>query len=158
MTWPTDSFDDTGSPWPGPIVQTASAIVEDRRAAILLHRRDDSDVWALPGGTMEPRESIQETAVRTVAEETGFEIRLTGLVGIYTGPGHVVIGDDGEIRQVFNICFAATITSDRAGSDETPRNVTFVTPDQLTRYPMHPTTRQCIDDHLSHNKSSGAEG
>ncbi len=44
--------------------------------------------WALPGGTLELDESITECAVRGVREETGLDVEVTGLVGIYTGPRH----------------------------------------------------------------------
>jgi ADP-ribose pyrophosphatase YjhB (NUDIX family) len=56
-------------------------------------------------------ESAAEAALRETAEETGVTIELTGLVGIYTDPGHVMAYDDGEIRQQFSICFHAALIS-----------------------------------------------
>jgi len=38
--------------------------------------------WTLPGGGMEPGEQTHETAVREVAEETGYEVEIEGLVGV----------------------------------------------------------------------------
>jgi len=43
---------------------------------ILLLRRADEDIWCLPKGTVEPGESLEETAVREVREETGLRVRL----------------------------------------------------------------------------------
>ena len=63
---------------------------------ILLTRREDFEVWCLPGGAVDPGESIAQAAVREALEETGFEVELTSMVGVYSrpeweGPGtHVV--------------------------------------------------------------------
>jgi ADP-ribose pyrophosphatase YjhB (NUDIX family) len=56
--------------------------------------------------------------VREVKDETGIEVEVTGLVGIYSDPGHVIAYSDGEVCQKFNICFAARMTgsSRAAGS------------------------------------------
>lgn len=50
--------------------------------------------YNLPGGHVEPHETLFETAVRETKEETGFDIELTGLVGIYQGiyPGMNIAG------------------------------------------------------------------
>lgn len=154
MTGPTDSFDDPAA-WPTTVVQTARVIIEDPQGAVLLQRRRD-DRWALPGGTMRPGESIEEAAIRRVHEQTGLEIRLTGLVGVYTDPGRVIVGDDSQVRQEFIVCFAATLAGGGSALSGQSRDLTFARPDQLTRHSMDSTTRECIDDHLRHNRSSGS--
>ena len=53
---------------------------------ILLILREDFDVWCMPGGHVDPGESIAAAAVREVWEETGIEVRLDGLVGTYSRP------------------------------------------------------------------------
>lgn len=69
-------------------------IIDDGK--ILLTRREDFEVWCLPGGAVDPGESIAQAAVREALEETGLEVELTNLVGIYSrpdwdGPGtHIV--------------------------------------------------------------------
>ena len=50
---------------------------------VLLHRKR-SGVWSLPGGLVEPDESVAEAAVREGQEETGLEVRLERLVGVYS--------------------------------------------------------------------------
>jgi len=66
-------------------------------AALVFIRKDDSILlakqsygqgfWSLPGGVMEAGESIDQTAIREVRDETGLEIHLDKLVGVYSKPG-----------------------------------------------------------------------
>src|SRR5436190_998514 len=57
-----------------------------RRDEVLLVQREDFEVWGLPGGEIEPGETPAQAAVREVYEETGLNVRLTRLVGLYTKP------------------------------------------------------------------------
>jgi ADP-ribose pyrophosphatase YjhB (NUDIX family) len=59
-------------------------VFEDEK--ILLTKRDDFEVWCLPGGHIDPGESVAQAAVREVFEETGLEVVLTRLVGVYSIP------------------------------------------------------------------------
>ena len=53
---------------------------------VLLVKREDFPVWCLPGGLIEDKESVAEAAVREAREETGLEIELLHLVGLYSRP------------------------------------------------------------------------
>jgi 8-oxo-dGTP pyrophosphatase MutT (NUDIX family) len=48
---------------------------------IVLCGRTSENLWALPKGTPDPGESLEETALREVAEETGLEVEIEGKVG-----------------------------------------------------------------------------
>lgn len=54
--------------------------------SILLTKRDDFHVWCLPGGRVEPGESIAQAAIRESFEETGIKVCLLYLVGLYSRP------------------------------------------------------------------------
>ena len=60
----------------------AVAIIQEQR--ILLTKREDFEVWCLPGGTIEAGESMAEAAIREAEEETGLVVELTGLLGIHS--------------------------------------------------------------------------
>jgi ADP-ribose pyrophosphatase YjhB (NUDIX family) len=67
-----------------PLAVNVAVIDSDQR--VLLTRREDFEVWCLPGGAVDEGESLAEAAVREVHEETGLEVRLLHLVGIYSRP------------------------------------------------------------------------
>lgn len=58
-------------------------------------RRTDTDLYAIPGGAQEIGETISQTVVREVKEETGVDVEVTGLIGIYSDPNHVSAFSDG---------------------------------------------------------------
>src|SRR3954454_22059599 len=98
---PVDYYHDPDAPKANSVVPSTTVAVRDDAGRLLLIHKVDNDLWALPGGGMDLGESIADAAVREVAEETGLAVELTGLVGIYTDPGHVMAYDDGEVRQEF---------------------------------------------------------
>jgi ADP-ribose pyrophosphatase YjhB (NUDIX family) len=53
---------------------------------VLLTKREDFEVWCLPGGGIEEGESAAQAAVREAREETGLEVQLSRLVGLYYRP------------------------------------------------------------------------
>lgn len=67
-----------------PTLGVCVAIIEGDR--VLLTKRRDFAVWCVPGGALEDGETLAQAAVREAREETGLEIRLTGLVGTYSRP------------------------------------------------------------------------
>jgi ADP-ribose pyrophosphatase YjhB (NUDIX family) len=111
-----DYYHDSAAPQANSLVAGASAVVADSDGRILLQRRSDSGNWALPGGVMDIGETLAGCAIREVREETGFDVRIERIVGIYSDPGHVFAYDDGEVRQEFSICLACTIAGGSLGS------------------------------------------
>jgi 8-oxo-dGTP pyrophosphatase MutT (NUDIX family) len=146
-----DHYNDPDAPRANSIVPAASAVVVDQHGRILLHRRVDNELWSIPGGGMEVGESIAETIVREVEEETGLKVEPERVVGIYTNPRHVVAYPDGEVRQQFSICFACRIVGGQLldHADES-LEVGFYRPDEIEAMPMHPSIRLRIAHYLEH--------
>jgi ADP-ribose pyrophosphatase YjhB (NUDIX family) len=61
-------------------------VIFDLQGRVLLCHRRDLDIWNLPGGGMEPGELPTETAVRETREETGLDVEIERLVGVYSKP------------------------------------------------------------------------
>jgi 8-oxo-dGTP pyrophosphatase MutT (NUDIX family) len=145
-----DYLNDSNAPRANSLVPAASAIVMNGEGKILLHRRSDNTLWGLPGGAMEVGESIGETVVREVKEETGLDVVPEYIVGIYSNPKHVIAFSDGEVRQEFSICFACRIVGGELRVSEESFEVSFFTPDEAGRLPMHESNRMRIRHYLEH--------
>jgi 8-oxo-dGTP pyrophosphatase MutT (NUDIX family) len=124
----------------------AFASVRDGSGRLLLVRRADTLNWELPGGKVELGESAPQAAVREVLEESGVEIRVLGLCGVYTDPGHVMAYLSGEVRQQFALCFHALPLAGepRPDQDETIGAGWFATA-ELDEIDIHPSVRLRID-------------
>lgn len=145
-----DYYYDPDAPKANIVVPSVTVAVQDRRGRILLVHKTDNDLWALPGGGHEIGESISETAVREVKEETGVIVEPTGIIGLYTDPNHVMAYDDGEVRQQFSICFSARLVGGEPRQDGTETSeVRWVDPVDLDRLTIHPSMRLRIQHYLA---------
>lgn len=91
----------------------AYAIVHDpQRGVLLAHWQEGAHGgWTLPGGGMEPGEHPEQTVVREVREETGYDIRVDAVLGIgsIVIPGSQRIPRPGRPLQGLRIVYRATI-------------------------------------------------
>jgi 8-oxo-dGTP pyrophosphatase MutT (NUDIX family) len=148
----TDYFNDPQAPKANSIVPAASAIVVNDEGKILVHRRSDNDLWALTGGAMEIGESIAETAIREVKEETGLDVKPEYIIGIYTDPRHVLAFSNGEVRQEFSLCFACSLVSGTISVSDESFEVAFLSSREIEHLNMHPSIRLRIKHYLEHRQ------
>lgn len=73
--------------WRNPLPTTDVCIYEPGLGVLLIRRRNPPHGFALPGGFVDEGESCEEAARREMLEETGLEVRLEGLLGVYSSPG-----------------------------------------------------------------------
>ena len=66
------------------ILVFAGGCVCDQEGKVLLQRRGDSDKWGFPGGAIELGETPEMAAIRELKEETGLDVKVNDLIGIYT--------------------------------------------------------------------------
>jgi ADP-ribose pyrophosphatase YjhB (NUDIX family) len=78
---------------------------------VLLQRRTDNRLWGLPGGGVEPGESVTQAVVREVREETGLEVRPVRMVGVYSAPENhqIVTYPDGNVIHYVSTSFECRI-------------------------------------------------
>lgn len=141
----TEYYNDPNAPQPNSIVVAATAFVLNENRQVLMIQRSDNGRWAIPGGGQDFGETIEETAVRETREETGINIEITGLVGIYSNPNHVMAYTDGEVRQQFSICFRARPTGGQMHTSPESPNVRWVAQPELDELDIHPSVRLRID-------------
>ena len=143
-----DYFNDPNAPKANSIVPSVTAIVPNDRGEILLVHKTDNDMWALPGGGMDVGESMADAVVREVKAETGIDVEVIGLVGIYSNPNHVMAYDDGEVRQQCSICFTTRMLGGQLATSSETKEVRFVDPGDLDALNIHPSMRLRIDHYL----------
>ena len=144
-----DYLDDRAATKASSVVPSANVIVVNSQGEILMIRRTDNGNWAAPGGGMDLGESITDAAVRETREETGITCQITGLVGIYTNPHHVILyTSNGEVRQEFSIVFTARPTGGELRPSSESSEPQWVPPDAVPGLQMHPSMRQRIQHYL----------
>ncbi|WP_258724413.1 NUDIX hydrolase [Cellulomonas sp. NS3] len=143
-----DYIDDPNAPKANSVVPSVVAIVTDDEGRVLLIHKTDNDLWALPGGGHEIGESIADTVVREVKEETGYDVAVGRVTGLYTNPRHVMAYDDGEVRQQFSIAFRASLVGGKPATSSESKAVEWVTEDAINRLELHPSMRLRIQHAL----------
>jgi ADP-ribose pyrophosphatase YjhB (NUDIX family) len=86
-----DYYENPAAPEANSLVPSVNVVVTNSAGEVLLIRRSDNDNWAVPGGAIDLGESLVQAAVRETREETGVVCEVTGLLGIYTDPRHVML-------------------------------------------------------------------
>ena len=107
---------------------TVDIIIELRdlvdRPIVLISRKNPPLGWALPGGFVDIGETVEQAAVREAKEETGLDIQIVKMIGVYSGPrrdprGHAV-----------SVAFAAFSTGTPKAADDAA-SVDVVSPHDL---------------------------
>ncbi|ASO18927.1 ADP-ribose pyrophosphatase YjhB (NUDIX family) [Actinoalloteichus hoggarensis] len=137
----TDYYQDPTAPQANSIVVAVTAVIQDETGRLLMIRRTDNDLYAIPGGAQDIGETISHTVVREVKEETGIDVEVQKITGIYTDPEHVIAYTDGEVRQEFSICFRAIPTGGELRTSNESKEVLWVEPDDLDALNIHPSIR-----------------
>ncbi|MEU1285727.1 NUDIX domain-containing protein [Kitasatospora sp. NPDC005856] len=141
-----DYEDDPNAPEANSLVPAASVVVVDDAGRVLLQRRTDNGMWALPGGKMDIGESLAGCGVRETREETGIEVEITGIVGTYTDPRHVFAYDDGEVRQEFSICLIGRPLGGELRVSDESHEVAWFAPAETDGLPMVSSIRKRLAD------------
>ncbi|MET8141366.1 NUDIX domain-containing protein [Sphaerisporangium sp. NPDC005288] len=145
-----DYYDDPQAPKANSLVPSVNVVVTNEAGDILMIRRSDNDNWAVPGGAIDLGESIPQAAVRETREETGLECEITGIVGTYSDPKHVILyTSNGEARQEFSIVLTARAVSGEPTPSDESREVRWVSRDQIERLGMDRSMRLRIGHYLS---------
>jgi len=98
----------------------SAVIFDESHEKVLLTKRADNGLWCLPGGGVDPGESVEETVIREVQEETGLAVRVLRLIGVYSDPNWLVVYNESDSVQIVALNFEVVITAGEPGlSDET---------------------------------------
>jgi len=87
-----------------PSIMVGSGGLLLRGNQVLLQRRKDNGLWGIPGGSLEPGESLEEAAIRETYEEVGLVIDKLTLFKVYSGKDQFYTYPNGD--QIYDVCVA----------------------------------------------------
>jgi ADP-ribose pyrophosphatase YjhB (NUDIX family) len=149
-----DYYDDPNAPKANSLVPSVNVVVVNGAGEILMIRRTDNDNWAVPGGAIDRGESVAQAAVRETREESGIDCEITGLVGIYSDPKHVLLyTSNGEVRQEFSIVLTARPLSGQPTPSSESSEVRWVPVSEVLDYTMDRSMRIRVNDYLDRKES-----
>lgn len=119
------------------------ALIFDDNGRVLLGHRRDTDWWNLPGGGMELGETVDEALLREVREETGLEVEVEQLVGVYSKPQ----------KQEVVLTFRCGVTGGTLHPTEEALESRYFAPSALP-YNTFPKHRQRVEDALLNSPSA----
>lgn len=144
-----DYYDDPNAPAANSLVPSVNVIVVNDSNEILLIRRTDNDNWAVPGGAIDLGESVAQAAIRETCEETGIDCAITGIVGIYSDPKHVIhYTSNDEVRQEFSILLTGRPVGGKPTPSDESREVHWIAPGDIERRRMDRSMRLRIAHYL----------
>jgi 8-oxo-dGTP diphosphatase len=114
---------------------------------VLIRRAHPPAGYALPGGFVDLGETVEQAAVREAREETGLEVRLGALVGIYSDPardprGHTV-----------SIVYRATAAGNPAAGDDAAE---ILVTDPVSAPPLAFDHDRILNDYLALRRADSA--
>lgn len=142
---------DPAAPEPKSLVPACGVLAVDDRGRILLQRRRDTGHWALPMGKMDLGETPTRCAIRETEEETGVLVEVTGVLGVYSDPTHIVAYTDGEVRQEYEVMLLARPASGAPAANDEASDVRWVAPADLAALDIHPTQWRQLRDFLENS-------
>ena len=134
-----DYFQDPNAPKANSLRPAVSAFIQDEHGRILMIHRTDNNKYSIPGGQQDVGETLTQPAIREVREETGYEIEVVDLIGIYSDPAHVIEYTNGEIRQEFSICFRGNLLGGKLQTSSESNEVLWVAPKTIDSLDIHPS-------------------
>lgn len=138
----------------GKIRLGCTAAIFDAQGRVLLTKRTDNGQWCLPGGAVDPGESVAEACAREVVEETGLSVRVKRLVGVYSHPDQLTVYPDGNKVQVVALHFEAEIIGGELGLSDETTDFGYFTLEEVEGLEMLGRHKERIVDTLANQKEA----
>ncbi len=124
----------------------SASVIDPEGQKVLLVRRADNKRWAVPGGYMEPGESVTEACEREVREEAGIRVKVVELTAVYSDPNILLTYPDGNEWQLVVLHFLAEKTDGNIAADDETIDVGYFTLEETSKMDIGGFDRQRIAD------------
>jgi len=124
-----------------------SAIIFDANQKVLLTQRTDNGRWCLPGGGMDPGESVEECCIRETLEETGLHVEVIRLIGVYSDPNMLIEYPDNRV-QIVAMSFEAKVIGGALGLSDETTDYGYYSLDEMSAIDLMEHHRNRIGDAL----------
>lgn len=128
------------------LLPSAAVAIHDSERGLLLCRHADKDIWVTPGGLIEPGEHPADAAVRETWEETGLNVEINGILGVYGGPDLIVDYPNGDQAAYIGTIFRGRIAGGTMRPDGNEiLDIRYFTREELIRVPHSRWMDRCLD-------------
>ena len=126
----------------------AGILVFNQNKELLLLHRTDNDTWGIPGGMMEPGETIEETAKRETVEKTGLEVKSLQFFKIYSGHDQYYLYPNGDEVYNVSVVFLADQPAGEIRLEKREHSEFNFFPLDALPSPIHPINMKKIEDYI----------
>ncbi len=105
--------------------------VTDEVGRVLLIRRQDNGLWALPGGCQDLGETPAECACRECLEETGLTVRLVRLLGVFSSARYEYVHNPWKDNEFTHLLFQAEVIAGEPRLSPETTDVAYFSRDEL---------------------------
>jgi 8-oxo-dGTP pyrophosphatase MutT (NUDIX family) len=140
-------YRDPTAPKPNvPLQPGVAAVIYDEAHRILLMKRPRGPYWSIPGGRMDAGESAPACCIREVEEETGLNVRVLRLIGLYTDPQSICAYPDGNVHQSYIALFECEQVGGELRTSEESERFRWIGREELDTLHVLPDTALCCVD------------
>jgi 8-oxo-dGTP pyrophosphatase MutT (NUDIX family) len=140
------------------IMVGAGIILTDSQGQVLLGKRSDHQNWGIPGGSLEPGETLEDAARRETFEETGLGVGSMRLFDVFSGPQFFYIYPNGDQVHNVSVVYESSTYQGELRSSEEHLDWKFFAPGALPQEispPVRPILQAWED--RQHSKAAGNE-
>jgi len=132
----------------------SAVLFSDDRRKVLLTRRKDNGQWCLPGGMIDPGESVAEGCEPEVFEETGLKVRVVRLTCVYSNRNQLTVYPDGNKAHVIVLNFEVEKVSEELGLSDETTDVKFYSVAEAEQMDLFHNHAEHIHDSLTENNGT----
>ena len=132
----------------------SACVFDPTQQKMLFIRRADNDRWAIPGGYMEPGESLSEACKREVLEETGLSVEIQRLIGVYTSPNLRLEYPDGNKWQLVAFYFEVIVIGGELALSEETTDIRYFSQSEAEKLELSPLDQQRMLDGFSRKEQT----